>query len=185
MTVYHIRRGDGAYVERMPNEHRFTDDREKAHEFGSREAAEIARRDNDFISTNGTYVSLFTDLENSDLTRAKILVAAIELGCKATDEHPGYIRIVALNGRIAGLGTANGLWEFDIYNTKSAEVDGDPSYSVTVPDSHNKTPEGLARYVTGSLTGIVAFMAYATEQSLEGGSRREGCTEHSLTKEDS
>lgn len=107
-------------------------------------------------------------LQDLATTRAAIVDAARVLGCAAQDEYPGYVSIAANNGRIAFVGTANGPWQFDVFRTtQDAEEVNYESEGVTVPASHNTTPEGIARYVAGMMTGIIEWRAYASEDEAK------------------
>lgn len=108
-------------------------------------------------------------LQDTDSTRAAIVGAALDLGCRAAySEYPGHVRIVSLNQRIAHVGTTNGPWSADIYRSAEAEAGGyQPEATITIPDSHNTTPEGIARYVAGTMAGVIEWRAYASEREAE------------------
>ena len=97
---------------------------------------------------------------------ADIVDAARNLACTATEEHPGYVRIKTLNGRVAAVGTVNGPWEADIFNNPTEEEELRPALVIKIPDSHNKTAEGIARYVAGTMAGLHEWTAYPTEREM-------------------
>lgn len=112
-------------------------------------------------------------LANTPDTRDRIVLAALDLAAQASDEYPGFLRLQALNGRIGALGTANGPWQLDIFDTPAQEEVGTPIDARDVPASHAQTPEGLARYCVGILAGIFEYTAYASEREMRAAKRAE------------
>lgn len=114
-----------------------------------------------------------SQLRDTDSTRAAIADAALTLGCSASVEYPGHVRIATINGRIAAVGTANGPWEADCFSSTGTEDLGQPEHSIQIPDTHNREPEGIARYVAGRLSGVIEWTAYPTAREAETANRDE------------
>ena len=111
-------------------------------------------------------------LPNTSATQGAIVDACHDLSARASIEYPGYVRITVLNGRVAHLGTANGPWQFDAFEPNN-EFSGISAPSFKVPASHGATAEGIARYVVGTLAGLVEYRAYASERERIAADRAE------------
>jgi hypothetical protein len=114
-------------------------------------------------------------LPNNDSSRLAIVAACVDLGNSVSSvEYPGFVHTQSLNGRVANIGTANGTWQADIYR-KADELEhgASPEATITIPDSHNRTAEGIARYVVGTMAGLAAYRAYASAREQDKADRDE------------
>lgn len=119
-------------------------------------------------------VAASAGIANTAENRDRIAWAGIDLGCSCSSEYPDRVRQVALNKRVAHIGTANGHWQADIFDSVHAELEGCASRStVTIPASHAGSAEGIARYTLGVLAGIIEYTAYATEREMRAAKRAE------------
>lgn len=111
-------------------------------------------------------------LPNTDTARTAIVDQLRALAASAHAEHPGYIALQTLNGRIGHLGTANGPWAVDVWNPTQDAAEA-PFASRTIPASHAASAEGIARYCVGLLAGIAEYCAYSTDAENRAANRTE------------
>ena len=100
---------------------------------------------------------------NTDSTLHAIVGHCGRLGAVASVEYPAHVRLVDSvdeGSGLAHIGTANGHWQADVF-TSEGEANGTPAYTLDVPSAYQH-PEGIARFVLGSLRHNYALLACPT-----------------------